>query len=206
MGRIAIIILDNGAVVIIIVDAYNVLKQVAHDLWISDRERDLFIKMLGSYAKKRGHQILAVFDGGDSERATLERLYGVQVVYSGFHESADQYIKRSIEKYRQYEVLLISSDREIAEWADRHQIESIDSLEFYKIVRQTVQKNKSGDRTSGPGAIKTTESTNEELDQLMSQQSSRAIEKNEMVEQRRISTNRQVSKKEKQMIKKIKKL
>ena len=126
---------------IIIVDAYNVLKQIAGGALISERERDVFIKMLGLYAKKRGHRLIAVFDGGSCDRPLSEHTHGIQVVYSGFHENADEYIKRSIEKHQQYEVLLVSSDRDLAEWADRHTVESLDSVEFYRVVRHTLEKN-----------------------------------------------------------------
>lgn len=199
--------LNSGeGVVIIIVDAYNVLKQGARDTWVSERERLEFIKQLGSYAKRRSHKLIIVFDGGSDDRPSREYMYGVYVVYSGLDENADAYIKRAIEKHHQSEMLLVSSDRDLAQWADRHKVESLDSLEFYKVLCQTLRKNVAEKDRSGMVLIKTTDSENDELDRLMHEEIGHIAQKIETIERPRVRTNNQASKKEKKMVKKIKKL
>lgn len=191
---------------IIVVDAYNILKQTVSGGWVSERERARFIKQLGLYAKKKGHTIVLVFDGGDAERAVKEYIDGIYVVYSGIHENADNYIKQYIKKHKAYELLLVSSDRDVAGWADRHHIESLDSVEFYRLVCHTVQNSKAGQEKPIIQRVKTTLSDNPELDILMQEEMVHIRDKSEDGDGSRKSSGHQESKKEKQMSKKIKKL
>ena len=77
---------------LLLIDAYNVLKRVTPSVIVDERERSRFVEQLGRYAKKKQHKIVLVFDGGFSGRATQERLFGIYVVYSGFEQTADDYI------------------------------------------------------------------------------------------------------------------
>lgn len=122
---------------IIIVDAYNLLHAISSSKGaITDRERAQFIALLGSYGKAKNHKMVIVFDGGPYEWPFKENTKRVSIVYSGIHESADDYIKKYLQEHREKDLLLVSSDRELNRCADRMEIASIDSLSFYGLMRQ----------------------------------------------------------------------
>lgn len=193
---------------ILVIDAYNVLKQVLPSLQIGERERARFIEQLGRYARYRQHKVILVFDGGPYDRATQERSAGVYVVYAGWHESADDYIKRYLSEHRELDIVLVSSDREVRAVADRLQIESVQAQEFYGLMQAALIESSSVN-TRQTQAMKTSESRNDELDALMMAGSAVVQGKVEdvTVEQRdRSSKAIRLSKKERKKIKKISKL
>ena len=149
---------------ILLIDAYNVLKQVFSAEFIDDRKRKNFIGQLGRYAKKRQHKIVLVFDGGPYDRATKERISGVYVVYSGSLESADDYIKRYLKENKELDLLLISSDRDLRNTAKRFNIESMQAPDFYKIMQSTLKSgvSKKSEKTK---ITKIAEGSDQELDE-----------------------------------------
>lgn len=103
----------------IVIDGYNVIRQ-------SDRLIDLeaisleegrkgLIKMLAAYRKSKGHSITVVFDGWESDNigSSGERLQGIEVIYSGRGEKADDLIKKMADKLRD-KIVVVTSDRDIA--------------------------------------------------------------------------------------------
>ena len=48
----------------ILIDGYNVLKQVLHDGQISQKQRRAFIALLGKYAEKKNHSITLILMAG----------------------------------------------------------------------------------------------------------------------------------------------
>lgn len=122
---------------IIIVDAYNLLRAVPpYKKTITDQERARFIGQLGAYGRRKSHKIVIVFDGGPYEWPYRENMKTVQVVYSGIHESADDYIKNYIETHRAKDLLLVSSDSELNRFAAQLNIPSIDSSSFNQLVHE----------------------------------------------------------------------
>ena len=81
----------------LVIDGYNLLKNILKIQYVSLRERDQFLKRLSLYAEKKSVQILIVFDGGDVNFNYSERAYGIEIIYSGFIDSADDVIMRYIE-------------------------------------------------------------------------------------------------------------
>src|SRR5579863_9041291 len=99
---------------IIVVDAYNLLRSVPpYKKTITDRERVAFIAQLSAYGRRKGHKIVIVFDGGPYEWPHKENGKTVQIVYSGIHESADDYIKEYVDAHKAKDLLLVSSDSEL---------------------------------------------------------------------------------------------
>lgn len=125
---------------IIVIDAYNVLKQCIHDREIAEHERAHFLSELSSYGRKKRHKLIVVFDGGANEWPTKERSDGTCVIYSGYHETADDYIKTYLKKHRMQDILLVSSDRELNRVADNLDIPSLDAADFYRIIKDEVEK------------------------------------------------------------------
>lgn len=193
---------------ILVIDAYNVLKQVMPSVQIGERERVHFIEELGRYARYRQHKVILVFDGGPTDRPYQERMAGVYVVYAGWLETADDYIKRYLTEHRELDLFLVSSDREVRAVAHRLQIESIPAPDFYGIMREALRETRSaGSRETD--VIKVAESENEELDALMREGSKVVRGKTEdfaMRQDERVSQSQRASKKERKKIKKIGKL
>ncbi len=119
---------------IILVDGYNVLKLVHGALRVGQSTRDMFLKQLAAYGKRKGHTIVLVFDGGPYAMSTEERHGQATVVYAGYRETADDYIKRYIDDHRNRELLLVTNDRELARHALQADVPTIDVWPFYERV------------------------------------------------------------------------
>ena len=99
---------------IILVDGYNVLKQIYDGEMISEQQRRSFIKQLAAYKKVRSHKkVIVVFDGGPDQWPSEEKIRGITVVYAGASRSADEYIHSFLKDHRDRaaSMLLVSSDR-----------------------------------------------------------------------------------------------
>jgi predicted RNA-binding protein with PIN domain len=119
----------------IIVDGYNLIRQsdtFRHSEMKSLEEgRNALIRSLAGYRKLRGHRITVVFDGweGGSPREERDLAFGVEIIYSRLGEKADEVIKRLL-KTGSEEILVVTSDREIAAFAERRGKTAIASPEF----------------------------------------------------------------------------
>lgn len=193
---------------ILLIDGYNVIKQALIKSRITNIEREQFIKQLSKYHKVSGHKIELVFDGGSYEWPAREKLFNVYLIYSGYNETADHYIKRYLKKHRALDILLVSSDRDICNCAMKLGLECIDSREFYKIMLQRLRKNGSQEFAKQRKAKRLTESENEEFDVLM-QEASKVVEykvDDFIAANQRESKAHTLSKKERKKRKKIEKL
>ena len=119
----------------IVIDGYNLIRQ-------SDRLIDLeaisleegrkgLIKMLAAYRQLKGHSITVIFDGWESDNigSSSERLQGIDIVYSGRGEKADDLIKKMADKLRDT-IVVVTSDRDIATHAMKKGAVVIPSHEF----------------------------------------------------------------------------
>jgi len=195
---------------ILLIDAYNVIKQAMLKKTISEKEREYFIKQLGKYHKLKGHKIIVVFDGGPLDFPTKEKSQGIYIIYAGAQETADQYIKSYLDEHKSLDILLVTSDRDICRHAQRLGVEQIDAKEFYAILQNSLQ-GKAGQRLiKKTKAIKLTDTEHEELDELMQEGSKVLQYKTEDFAtgfgDNRASKSHKLSKKERKKQKKIKKL
>ncbi len=191
---------------IILIDGYNVLKQMRNTM-ITESERRQFINQLGTYAAKKSHKIVLVFDAGPHDRPVQERISGIYVVYSGTRETADDYIREYINTHKSHDMILITSDRELRRHAGQNSIDTFDPLDFYHMLSQSLsQKPISASATRE--AVKTSAEGTEELDKLMAELTKGVPHKHEdstLQEEQRVKAQ-QISKKERRILKKIKKL
>lgn len=81
--------------VVIIVDGYNVAKQVWPDLSLED-QREVCIAEAERAAARHGARVVVVFDGAGSPGAATSRRRTVRVVYSEPGASADDVIRREV--------------------------------------------------------------------------------------------------------------
>jgi predicted RNA-binding protein with PIN domain len=168
---------------IIVIDGYNVLKQVITTHVIGAQECKVFITLLGRYAFHKKHVIVLVFDGGPHEWPHSERTAAVQVVYSGARQTADDYISSYLEKHKNQEIVLVSSDNELNSIASDKGIASIDSSSFYALFKDTINSDnndtdtvaqqRSKNRANGRenGIVKLHNDSSTEFDEYMEQAS-----------------------------------
>src|SRR3970282_2010442 len=101
---------------IIIIDGYNVIKQLYGEHYVDERQRNRFIHMLSSYGLRKKHKIVVVFDGGSHLWPSQEVVAKVKVIYSGAKETADEVIMNYIDNHLTKELLLVSSDNELGHY------------------------------------------------------------------------------------------
>jgi predicted RNA-binding protein with PIN domain len=213
--------------VIIIIDGYNLLKQVFPKVrGRLDKQRQQFIKMLGHYKFKKGNEIkeiIVVFDGGEWGRATREIRQGIVVVFSGQKSSADDWIYDYAQRHKNKEILLITKDRELIDKCKKYGIDAISVYDFYDIIENTLLGEIESELCrGGSGSIRKYESSDDFFDEddnygqidsqaldLLMEQASFDFDKKEEDDEprhRRKGKSKTLSKKEKKLYKKIKKL
>lgn len=119
----------------IIIDGYNLIRQSptlrSKERISIEAGRDNLIKLLADFRKIRPHRITCVFDGrtGTSVRETRELKSGIEVIYSAIGDTADDVIKRMAQR-EAGNLLVVTSDREIANYVHRRGGVAVSSPEF----------------------------------------------------------------------------
>lgn len=106
-------------------------------------ERDDLIDRLSLYQKVKSCRVTVIFDGWQSgwpvERTEVRK--GIEIIYSRLGEKADEVIKRLI-KEKGSGVIVITTDREIARFADRMNTPVISSNQFRERMDRSVTQIK----------------------------------------------------------------
>lgn len=187
----------------ILIDGYNVLKQMLTADQVSLPQRRAFTNMLGKYAAKKNHTITLVFDGGPDTWPCKERDHGITILYSGTKQTADDVIKKLLLE-KKHGVLLISSDNELKARAAQRGIDSMNADDFYTLVKnELIQKS---ELKTSDVVIKTSTQTESLVDELMRADKRKIYKDDEIEENKRTSPSQKLSKKERAYIQKIKKL
>ncbi|RJQ87118.1 MAG: hypothetical protein C4519_01170 [Desulfobacteraceae bacterium] len=106
----------------IVIDGYNLIRQSSHlaDLDSKDLQagREALVDALAAYKKIKAFSITVVFDGTAAPPGMprRDRIKGIELCFSRPGESADAVIKRMARNQRE-KLLVVSSDREIADYA-----------------------------------------------------------------------------------------
>ena len=109
---------------LIAIDGYNFIKQSPELRRLEQIElqkaREGLIERLVQYKRIKGHSITVVFDGWQEGRLSghRERSWGVEIIFSRQGEKADEVLKRLATEKRDG-ILLVTSDREIAHFAEK---------------------------------------------------------------------------------------
>ncbi len=101
----------------ILIDGYNLIGTAHRNL---EKARNELIQQLQAYSGLKGHDITLVFDGHKSGQLTETRLKigSLTVIFSRLGENADSVIKKMLsDSVRHW--IVVSSDREIADFAER---------------------------------------------------------------------------------------
>jgi predicted RNA-binding protein with PIN domain len=127
---------------IIIIDGYNVLKQLFPGLKNNlDKQKAAFIRQLAFYKRKKEakiQEIIVVFDAGPFSHATRSIKSDIVIMYAGTKSTADAWILSYVENNRNKELMVITRDREIREACHQMGIDSLGSNEFYRILQDNL--------------------------------------------------------------------
>src|ERR1700735_5565234 len=116
---------------IIVLDSYNILKQVFAPDQVHEAVRKSFINKLIKYAHEKNHYMVIVFDGGPHKFPHKAVGKKIEVIYVGTLQTADDYIKDYIQKHQSKDLLLVTSDRELVQFAGRYQVQVVPGDTFY---------------------------------------------------------------------------
>jgi predicted RNA-binding protein with PIN domain len=194
----------KGSKLKIIIDGYNLIKRALGVQHVPPAKLDHFLNLIGNFAKNRNHQLVIIFDGGDTSFPYKETKYGMELIYSGYQESADDVIGRYVSERRGQEMFVVTSDREVANFAAACGVDILNSEEFYELLKVlgVSQDTKMFDTP----AHKITDSVDSELDDLMKMGSEQMIVKEESSVKTRQSSAKKLSKAERQKQRKLKKI
>ncbi len=126
----------------IIVDGYNLIRQSdllrRYERHSLEEGRKALIRFMAVYRKQKGHKVTVVFDGWESGPAEEERdlQEGIDIVYSRRGEKADDVIKRRVGKMGE-EIVVVTSDRDIADFVSRRGGSAVSSQEFEKLISRS---------------------------------------------------------------------
>lgn len=170
---------------IIIIDAYNILKPIYEKRHISEYEQQHFIKELIQFARQRRHHITVVFDGGEYHRpVSYEPDERVTVWYSGDYLDADNVICKIMRGKPADNMLLVTSDGELITHARACQVVSIDAVPFYRFIKRELRHTEPIHPTK---AVHKREGhiSSPEVDELM-QSTTEVVHKSEDDDERRV--------------------
>ena len=149
--------------------------------------------------------MLIIFDGGPTAWPEIfaPSTY-TKVIYVGHGKSADDYIKESLEIHKHENVVLVSSDRELNRFAAQRSIPSVEAHAFLHLVDDVFELKGSSERKINGKLHKITQGNNETLDELMSVLE--PVIKKEEGDMKSPSKKKTLSKKERFLLEKLKKL
>jgi predicted RNA-binding protein with PIN domain len=154
---------------ILLIDAYNVLKQIIATDQATPQEKTAFITVIKQYARVKKVSVELIFDGGRYGLPDCVRVENVTICHSGAQEIADDVIKALIQAYKGREVLLVSTDRELGRYAIAHGVEVLDSADFYRLVQEALDTEVEPKKQVSTQLIKTTKTQQIGLDELMAE-------------------------------------
>ena len=101
-----------------------------------EAQRERFLQALSQYRVQKYHEVIVVFDGekGGWDTESHERTMGIVIVYSRLGEKADDVIKKMV-KDDDVEYTVITSDKEVASFAETHGHTAIPSEDFIPKLR-----------------------------------------------------------------------
>ncbi len=164
----------------LVIDGYNILKQRYGGEFINERTRTSLVRQLNTYATLRYHEIVLVFDGGPSLWPTREIVYPTTIFYAGAGKSADDSISAYVAEHSNEDILLVTSDRELAHKAASYGIASVGSMDFLQCMLATIAGTKKQCNTVRDTIVKTTEGSLPSVDALM-EEASRCVEDKDAV-------------------------
>ena len=195
---------------IIIIDGYNLLRAMFPKIEGKLLEqRGQLIKSLAIYKKRKGHEILLVFDAGPFGHSSRELHDGVVVIFAGQGKTADDYIVGYVKEHSEKEKLLVSNDKQLRSRCSKYNIDNIDANVFEQKIEDVLLMDIVKELDSKDNVIKYSregEIENEALDILIEQAGIDSYNKEDFEDNYRNSNSKTRSKKEKRLERKLGKL
>ncbi len=138
----------------LIIDGYNLLGvrgRVGEEGGELASARDTLLRDLAAYRQVKRHPMTVVFDGWQQGLGAEHREHrsGIEVVYSRKGQRADQVIQRMAEEYGG-DCAVVSSDREVTDFARTRGAFVIGALEFERRLRGGTNPPASSRRVASP--------------------------------------------------------
>ncbi len=188
----------------IIIDGYNLLKSLFKSTEVTDRERSWFHEQIAAYSRKKHNSITIVYDGGSFDRPTATKKNLVTTVYSGWKSTADDVIKAMVDEKAERDMLVVTTDNQLASYAVRGGVPTMRVADFYAVMRSEnglPTEFVGYKRVAGEAHKSETHESSAELDALMQQGSSiLQYKEEEMARERKES---QTASKEERLTKKV---
>ena len=120
----------------VLIDGYNLMAKMDGLRGNLEAQRERFLQALSQYRVQKYHEVIVVFDGekGGWDTESHERTMGIVIVYSRLGEKADDVIKKMV-KDDDVEYTVITSDKEVASFAETHGHTAIPSEDFIPKLR-----------------------------------------------------------------------
>ncbi len=121
----------------LILDGYNLIgSQGGLTAGTLEQKRNRLIQQLSQYQKRKGFNVIVVFDGWRSGAATesVQRRDGLSIVYSRLGEKADEVVVR-IARSKGGGCVVVSSDREIRKAVEKFDAVAVSAGEFNQILK-----------------------------------------------------------------------
>jgi predicted RNA-binding protein with PIN domain len=125
-----------------IIDGNNLIG-CCPEIEIADpQSRDKLISIILTFQEAKNVKITIVFDGASEKWGNKTPITPkLTVIFPHFGRTADDEIKSIIDGYsNQHEVMLISSDRELKDFAKDKGIKTVNSIEFYYDLKKAARK------------------------------------------------------------------
>lgn len=127
-----------------LIDGNNLLGRISPEELKNRSGRDgLVVRLLGFQRVKR-RQIILVFDGNpESEPTAVAVNAKFTIRYPGEGQSADDVIKDIIRRQKDKRAFyVVSSDREIKEFARSHKLECMNTEDFHRELKEALRERK----------------------------------------------------------------
>lgn len=159
---------EQGFLMLVILDGYNLLKQVFHTSSLNESERNSALTRIAARARVKKYHVLVVFDGYHAEYAP-RTVYGTTtVVYSGARRSADEYIIEYVRAIREH-CIVVTGDRALAQAIRSHRCEIMSPHLYWETICASDKAVSKPPEQKTHGIRKLSDSSSRGLDALMEQ-------------------------------------
>lgn len=144
---------------VVVVDGYNVMHVVCGNVsprLVSERERDLFVLQLRTYVRRKSSTIkrlYVVFDGGELRHAERYDHGDVVEVYSGYVESADDWIVQHVTRSGARGYVVVTNDRGLGKRVARAVELVVGAEDFWALVRGSRAEKCAGSANRSSGQL-----------------------------------------------------
>lgn len=165
---------------VLLIDGYNLIKQVLGCQRVSHVQFTHFVADLEHYLKKQRLQAVMVLDGGQSTHGHELKNAMLTIRFSGYQQTADTVIMQYLDEHVGQENVVVTSDRQLRNYAHSKGKETICSDEFYY---QFMKKNRGTKHSARKDTQlqKLSTSSPLELDELMLESTHAIVPKDEEI-------------------------